>query len=77
MAGLITRRGELLAAIRAHGRPLTTQFAAQLLVGAWPSYGRNTARKDLRGLVRQGHLTAVDVDGRRIYHPTSTKGETA
>ncbi|MGY5048241.1 hypothetical protein ACWDE0_21815 [Streptomyces sp. 900105755] len=69
MAELATRRGHLLAAIRAHGRPVTTQLAAQLLTGTWATYGRNTARKDLRGLARSGQLTAVDVDGRRIYHP--------
>jgi len=70
MPEFATRRRLLLAAIQGHGRPLTTQLAAQLLAGTWESYGRNTARKDLRGLVQQGHLTAVDVDGRRVYHPT-------
>ncbi|MFR9796178.1 hypothetical protein ACL02U_09780 [Streptomyces sp. MS06] len=73
----LTRRTRLLAAIRAHGRPVTTQLAERLLAGAWPTYGRNTARKDLRGLARSGLLAAVDVDGRRIYHPISTKGGTA
>lgn len=67
----LTRRAHLLAAIRAHGRPVTTQLAEQLLTGVWPTYGRNTARMDLRGLARDGHLTAVDIDGRRIYHPTT------
>ncbi|RPE40211.1 hypothetical protein EDD90_3247 [Streptomyces sp. Ag109_O5-1] len=71
MADLATRRGHLLAAIRQHGRPVTTQLAEQLLTGAWPTYGRNTARKDLRGLARAGLLTAADVNGRRVYHPTS------
>ncbi|MGW2933984.1 hypothetical protein ACWDA7_19520 [Streptomyces sp. NPDC001156] len=68
----ITRRGYLLATIRQHGRPVTTQLAEQLLTGSpWPTTGRNTARKDLRGLARHGHLAAVDVNGRRIYHPTT------
>jgi len=66
-----TRRACLLAAIRAHGRPVTTQLAAQLLAGMWPTYGRNTARKDLRGLARHGHLTTADIDGRRLYHFTT------
>ncbi|HZF92024.1 hypothetical protein [Streptomyces sp.] len=66
-----TRRGYLLAAIRAHGRPVTTQLAEQLMTGSpWPTTGRNTTRKDLRGLARHGLLTVVDLDGRRIYHPT-------
>lgn len=69
----ITRRSELLAAITAHGRPVTTQLAAQLLTNAWPTYGRNTARKDLRGLTRNGLLAAADVDGRRVYHPIRTQ----
>lgn len=69
MPEITTRRTRLLAAIHGHGRPLTTQLAAQLLADAWPSYGRNTARKDLRGLARAGLLTAVDIEGRRVYHP--------
>lgn len=73
----ITRRAQLLAAIRRHGRPVTNELAQQLLAGTWTPYGRNTARKDLRGLARAGHLTAADVQGRRIYHPASTKGEPA
>ncbi|GAB2731476.1 hypothetical protein [Streptomyces bullii] len=73
MPDLTTRRQQLLAAIRQHGRPVTTQLAEQLLTGTWPTYGRNTARKDLRGLARCGHLTAVDIDGRRLYHPTTTR----
>jgi hypothetical protein len=71
MPDSITRRTWLLAAIRAHGRPVTTQLAAQLLAGTWPTYGRNTARKDLRGLARCGHLTPADIDGRRLYHLTT------
>jgi DNA-binding FadR family transcriptional regulator len=68
-----TRRQYLLAAIRAHGRPVSTQLAEQLMTDSpWPTTGRNTVRKDLRGLARHGHLAAVDLDGRRIYHPTNT-----
>jgi hypothetical protein len=74
MPEFTTRRSFLLAAIHGHGRPLTTQLAAQLLAGTWESYGRNTARKDLRGLARAGLLTAVDINGRRVYHPTTLKG---
>ncbi|MFJ8538109.1 hypothetical protein [Streptomyces sp. NPDC093591] len=72
MPELISRRAYLLAAIRTHGRPVTTQLAEQLMTGSpWPTAGRNTARKDLRALARQGHLTAVDIDSRRLYHPTT------
>ena len=69
MSDQIYRRDCLLKAIAAHGRPVTTGLAEQLLVGTWPTYGRNTARKDLRGLTRAGHLTAADIDGRRLYTP--------
>ncbi|GGR70787.1 MULTISPECIES: hypothetical protein [Streptomyces] len=73
MSDTITRRGWLLAAIRAYGRPVTTQLAEQMMTGSpWPTTGRNTTRKDLRAFARHGHLTAVDIDGRRIYHPTIT-----
>ncbi|MCG0066260.1 hypothetical protein L0F81_23710 [Streptomyces tricolor] len=77
MPDAITRRGWLLAAIRAYGRPVTTQLAEQLMTGSpWPTTGRNTVRKDLRAFARHGHLTAVDIDGRRIYHPpTSPEGQ--
>jgi hypothetical protein len=69
----LSRRAYLLAAIRQHGRPVTTALAEQLMTGSpWPTSGRNTARKDLRGLARNGHLTAADIDGRRLYHPTRT-----
>jgi predicted transcriptional regulator len=68
-----TRRAHLLAAIRNHGCPVTTQLAEQLMTGSpWPTTGRNTTRKDLRALTARGLLTAVDMDGRRIYHPTTT-----
>jgi hypothetical protein len=76
MPDILTRRGHLLAAIRTHGRPVTAGLAAHLLAGTWPTYGRNTARKDLRGLARAGHLTAADVDGRRIYHPIAREDGT-
>lgn len=68
----LTRRDHLLAAIAAHGRPVTNELAQQLLAGTWAPYGRNTARKDLRGLTRDGHLTAADINGRRLYHLTQT-----
>lgn len=65
----LTRRGYLLAAIQQHGRPVTTQLAEQLMTGSpWPTAGRNTLRKDLRGLARHGHLAPVDTDQGRIYH---------
>lgn len=74
VAELLTRRGYLLAAIRADGRPVTSQRAAQLLAASpWPTTGRNTARKDLRGLARAGLLAPIDVDGRRAYDPTTIR----
>lgn len=71
MPELITRRGYLLAAIQADTHPVTTARAEQLLAASpWPTAGRNTVRKDLRGLARWGHLRPDhDADGRRIYHP--------
>jgi hypothetical protein len=71
---LITRRAYLLAAIRAHGRPVTTQLAEQLMTDSpWPTAGRNTTRKDLRGLARAGHLVpGINADGRRQYDTTIT-----
>lgn len=73
MPNTITRRAYLLAAIRADGQPLTVHHAEQLMATSpWPTSGRNTLRKDLRALASYGHLTAVDVDGRRIYRPTTT-----
>ena len=67
----ISRRAYLLAAIRSHGRPVTTQFAEQILAASPWGCHRNTARKDMRAFVRDGHLTAVDIDGRRTYHTTT------
>ncbi|MGW0131943.1 hypothetical protein [Streptomyces sp. NPDC003299] len=73
MSELTTRRAYLLAAIRDYGRPVTTQLAERLMTDSpWPTTGRNTVRKDLRGLARGGHLTAVDIDDRRTYHLTHT-----
>ncbi|MBZ6250517.1 hypothetical protein KVH27_19315 [Streptomyces olivaceus] len=74
MADLPTRRQFLYAAVQQHGRPVTTQLAARLMTGSpWASTGRNTARKDLRGLARAGLLAAVTaVDGRTTYYPAIT-----
>nr|WP_205615515.1 hypothetical protein [Streptomyces harenosi] len=70
-----TRRAYLLAAIRAHGRPVTTQLAERLMVGSpWPTTGRNTVRKDLRAFARHGYLSPADIDGRRIYHLITPEG---
>jgi hypothetical protein len=72
MPELTTRREYLLAAVTQYGRPVTTQFAEQLMKGSpWPTTGRNTVRKDLRGLAKRGHLMPVDTDQGRIYHPTA------
>ena len=72
VAALTTRRAYLLAAVREYGRPVTTQFAEQVMADSpWPTTGRNTARKDLRGLAKRGYLAPVDTDQGRIYHPTA------
>ncbi|WP_328962927.1 hypothetical protein [Streptomyces virginiae] len=69
----MTRREWLLAALQQTDHPVTTHEAEQLLAGSpWPSSGRNTARKDLRGLARRGLLAAVDAAGRRAYLPAPT-----
>jgi hypothetical protein len=72
MPDLIYRRDWLLAAIRAESRPVRTADAERLLAGSpWPTSGRNTCRKDLRGLARRGLLTAATDDHGRIhYGPT-------
>lgn len=69
MADLINRRDWLLAAIRAAGQPVATHDAELLMVGSpWPTAGRNTVRKDLRGLSRRGDLTlGTDAKGRTLY----------
>lgn len=73
MADVLTRREYLLTAIQADGRPLTVHDAEQLMAHSpWPTARRNTLRKDLRGLARNGQLVAQDCGGRRIYHPTTT-----
>ncbi|MFD4257774.1 hypothetical protein ACFWR9_09080 [Streptomyces sp. NPDC058534] len=67
----VSRRQYLLAAIQTDGRPVTTSLAAQLMADSpWASTGRNTARKDLRGLTRAGLLTATD-GPRRTYQLTT------
>ncbi|MGW7435659.1 hypothetical protein [Streptomyces sp. NPDC054849] len=66
----MTRREWLLAAVQQTGHPVTTHEAELLLAGSpWPTSGRNTARKDLRGLSRRGLLAAVHAEGRRAYLP--------
>lgn len=71
----MTRRFWLLAAIRRGARPVTTAQAEQLLAASpWPTAGRNTCRKDLRDLARCGHLRRADIDGRRLYIPTTKDG---
>jgi hypothetical protein len=78
MPELTTRREYVLAAVTQYGRPVTTQLAEQLMTGSpWPTAGRNTTRKDLRALAERGFLTAVDVDQRRIYHPTAIREDGA
>lgn len=80
MADLTTRREYLYAAVQQHGRPVTTQLAAQLMADSpWPTARRNTTRKTLRGLARAGLLAiGKDPEGRTTYHLiASTKGGTA
>ncbi|MEV1079923.1 hypothetical protein AB0I98_17000 [Streptomyces sp. NPDC050211] len=72
MPELTTRRAYLLAAVMEYGRPVTTQLAEGLMADSpWPTTGRNTARKDLRGLAKHGHLTAVDTGQGRVYRVTA------
>ncbi|MFJ8145992.1 hypothetical protein ACIQ6R_13060 [Streptomyces sp. NPDC096048] len=77
MADLLTRRQYLYAAVQQHGRPVTTALAEQLMADSpWPTARRNTTRKDLRGLARQGLLViGQGPEGRTTYHPISTTGE--
>jgi hypothetical protein len=63
-----TSRVFLLAAIRAAGRPVRTSDAERMLSDSSWSCNRNTARKRLRTLTREGQLTAgTDGQGRRVY----------
>ncbi|MEU0199174.1 MULTISPECIES: hypothetical protein [unclassified Streptomyces] len=72
MPELSTRRAWLLAAVKEYGRPVTTQVAEGLMANSpWPTAGRNTLRKDLRGLAKRGALVPVDTDQGRIYHLTA------
>ncbi|WP_069630834.1 hypothetical protein [Streptomyces niveus] len=70
----LTRRGYLAAAIRADGRPVTTEHAVQLLDGSPYAAGRNTVRKQLGGLAKDGALTSTDINGRRVYVPNTPEG---
>ncbi|MET8475383.1 hypothetical protein ABZY90_19795 [Streptomyces sp. NPDC006422] len=75
MPDSLTRRGYLYAAIRAAGRPVTAAHAVALMHGSpWPTTGRNTTRKDLRGLARAGLLVADDTGGRRTYSLNTPPG---
>lgn len=71
MHDLTTSAAFLLDAIRATGGPVSTADAERILATGGRSCHRNTARKKLRTLARAGHLTAADIDGRRLYHPTT------
>lgn len=67
-----SRREYLLAAVKAYGRPITTRLAEELMTDSpWPTAGRNTLRKDLRGLASRGDLVPVETDQGRIYHLTA------
>ncbi|MFI1954842.1 hypothetical protein ACH437_23840 [Streptomyces xinghaiensis] len=73
-----TRRGYLLAALRAHGGPVTTCGAVQLMAGSpWPTTGRNTARKDLRALAAHGYLRPAAGSGSYLPVPTSSPESSA
>jgi hypothetical protein len=73
-----TRRAYLLDRLREYGRPVTTQLAEELMADSpWPTAGRNTLRKTLRGLAKQGDLVPVDTDQGRIYHLTAFAEGTA
>nr|WP_202438017.1 hypothetical protein [Streptomyces sp. SID5910] len=60
----------MYAAVREHGRPVTTGLAEQLMAGSpWPTARRNTTRKTLRSLARAGLLAvSPGPDGRITYH---------
>lgn len=76
------RRDSLLALIKSGPRqPITTGQAQDLYsVTPWSGIGRNATRRDLRDLVRRGHLIPITADGRRaflrnpmrvVHHPVS------
>jgi Fe2+ or Zn2+ uptake regulation protein len=65
-----TRRAYLHTVLQTAGHPVTTETAVQLLDGRPYAAGRNTVRKQLRGLARAGHLTITAVDGRTTYYLT-------
>ncbi|MGW2937629.1 hypothetical protein ACWDA7_38790 [Streptomyces sp. NPDC001156] len=73
-AELNTRRSWLLKALTAAGQPVRTGDAERLMAESpWPTTGRNTTRKDLRGLARAGLLTkSTDAQGRTSYDPTTS-----
>ena len=75
MADFPNRRAYLAAAITAAGGPVTTEAAVQLLDGSPYAAGRNTIRKQLRGLARTGLLTVTTDGGRTTYHLISTTGD--
>lgn len=79
MTDLTTRRGYLLAALRAHGGPVTTCGAVWLMAGSpWPTTGRNTARKDLRALAARGYLRPAEAgSGSYLPVPTSSPESSA
>ena len=64
----VVRREYLATAIQGSTGPWTTARAALLYAtsGWWASH-RNTARKDLRALVRRGLLIANSQPGNRTY----------
>ncbi|MFD8254676.1 hypothetical protein [Streptomyces werraensis] len=67
-----TRRAYLHTVLQTAGHPVTTETAVQLLDGSPYAAGRNTVRKQLRGLARSGLLTVTTRDGRTTYHLIST-----
>ncbi|MER6832652.1 hypothetical protein ABT320_01455 [Streptomyces cellulosae] len=72
---LPSRRTYLHAALQAAGTPVTTEGAVQLLDGSPYAAGRNTIRKQLRGLARSGLLTVTTRDGRTTYHLIHSTGD--
>jgi Fe2+ or Zn2+ uptake regulation protein len=67
-----TRRAYLHTVLQTAGHPVTTETAVQLLDGSPYAAGRNTIRKQLRGLARTGLLTITAANGRTTYHLIST-----